>query len=79
MKRLLIIITGIILISGCATTYNYLPEMDELSSSPYGSYISVRTIDKISTRGELLAVKGDTLVIGDMTGKEIPDDTHRAG
>lgn len=66
MKRILIVLTGIILISGCATTYNYLPEMDELSSSPYGSYISVRTAEYGSFKGELLAVEGDTLVIGDL-------------
>lgn len=66
MNKILFLFLIILGLGSCAVTYNYLPDAETVSDSPYGSYIRLKTNSGTIIKGELIAVQNDTLVIGSL-------------
>ena len=64
MNKIIILLFTVFFLGSCAQRLSYLPEIDAIETSPYGSYIHINTSYKQLVRGELLAVNGDSLIIG---------------
>lgn len=70
MKTKLTLLILIFVLGSCGFKYGYLPEMDSLSDSPYGSFIRLSTNYNVTVEGELLSAIRDTLVIASIYKRE---------
>jgi hypothetical protein len=70
-----LIITGLfmaVIICSCSTP-GYLPKSDDIDVNQYGSYITVLHKSGKYTRGELIAIDSNRLIILSSPGKNIPE------
>ncbi len=66
MNRVLIWIILLSTTLGCARQFYFLPDFEEVHTSPYGAFIKLKMDDEAKITGELLAVEKGKLIIGSL-------------
>lgn len=72
MNKMIILSIALLILGSCIPArLSYLPEPDAVGLTPYGSYISLHTKEGKTVYGELIALEGNNLAIGNTSSMEL--------